>query len=66
MGTEIHGAARLKIKESDRLQATADLLNRLGGQVTILEDGLRIQPVERPTGIEPVQVTNESIVYNFS
>ena len=48
--SEIHGAARLKIKESDRLQATADLLNRLGGQVTILEDGLRIQPVERLHG----------------
>lgn len=48
--SEIHGAARLKIKESDRLQATADLLNRLGGKVAILEDGLRIQPVERLHG----------------
>lgn len=42
----IHGAARLKMKESDRLLATAELLNRLGGTVTPFADGLQIEPVE--------------------
>jgi 3-phosphoshikimate 1-carboxyvinyltransferase len=46
----ISGAARLKIKESDRLLATSDLLNRLGGNVTPFADGLRIQPVEQLHG----------------
>lgn len=40
--TVIHHAERLKIKESDRLQTTSELLTSLGGRVTIAEDGLRI------------------------
>ena len=38
----ITGAARLRIKESDRLQAMAKVLRALGGDVEELPDGLRI------------------------
>ena len=40
--THIYGAARLRIKESDRLQSVTDTLNSLGGQAEILPDGLLI------------------------
>lgn len=40
----IYNAKRLKIKESDRLTATAALLNGLGGDVTVTDDGLIIRP----------------------
>lgn len=40
--TEIRGAARLRIKESDRLASVAETLRALGGRVDILPDGLRI------------------------
>ncbi len=40
--TVIRGAARLRIKESDRLQTVAQTLNDLGGSVTITADGLII------------------------
>lgn len=43
--TRITGAERLRIKESDRLETTADLLNTLGGNVTVHPDGLEIHPV---------------------
>lgn len=41
--SEIYNAARLKIKESDRLAATAQALNSLGGKVTPTDDGLVIE-----------------------
>lgn len=40
--TVITGAARLRLKESDRLAATANLINCLGGQCAVTEDGLVI------------------------
>ncbi len=40
----IFNAERLRIKESDRLAACADMLNNLGGNVTVTPDGLKIQP----------------------
>lgn len=46
-GTEkslIYNAERLRIKESDRLAACADMLNNLGGNVTVTPDGLEINP----------------------
>lgn len=48
--TRIVNAARLRIKESDRLQTTAALLNALGGKVTELPDGLEITGVSTLTG----------------
>lgn len=40
--THIINAARLRMKESDRLAAVAQVLNTVGGQVTELPDGLVI------------------------
>lgn len=40
--TVITGAGRLRAKESDRLQTTADTLNALGASVTVTKEGLRI------------------------
>lgn len=44
------GAARLRLKESDRLSATAGELNRLGANITELEDGLIIRQVDQLHG----------------
>lgn len=46
----IINAARLRIKESDRLKAVADVMNRLGGRVSELPEGLVIHGVEKYTG----------------
>ena len=43
--TQIVNAARLRLKESDRLKSTANLLRALGGQVEEKEDGLVITGV---------------------
>lgn len=40
--TRIYNASRLRLKESDRLQTTKDLLCALGADVKITEDGLLI------------------------
>ena len=46
----ITNAARLRIKECDRLAAMAQSLNALGGKVTEREDGLIIEGVEALEG----------------
>ena len=43
--TRVENASRLRLKESDRLQSTANLLRALGGQVEEKEDGLVITGV---------------------
>lgn len=43
--TKIINAARLRIKESDRLTSSANLLNTLGGSVNELFDGLEIKGI---------------------
>ena len=48
--TKITRAERLRLKESDRLAAMAQGLNRLGGRVRELPDGLEITGVERLRG----------------
>jgi 3-phosphoshikimate 1-carboxyvinyltransferase len=48
--TTIINGERLRFKESDRLMATADVLNRLGGKVTETADGLMIQGIKAFTG----------------
>ncbi|MBR1724519.1 MAG: 3-phosphoshikimate 1-carboxyvinyltransferase, partial [Ruminococcus sp.] len=50
--TRLTGAARLKIKECDRLAAMAESLNAVGGRVTELPDGLIIEGVEALRGGE--------------
>ncbi len=41
--TVIYNAQRLRLKESDRIESTADLLRAIGASVTKTEDGLRIK-----------------------
>ncbi|KNZ41418.1 3-phosphoshikimate 1-carboxyvinyltransferase [Acetobacterium bakii] len=48
--TRIINGERLRYKESDRLMATAEVLNALGGKVTETKDGLIIKGVEKLTG----------------
>jgi len=48
--TIIKNAARLRLKESDRLTATAQTLNALGAKVYEEADGLKIQGVPRLSG----------------
>ncbi|MDP4121187.1 MAG: 3-phosphoshikimate 1-carboxyvinyltransferase [Bacillota bacterium] len=48
--TKIIGAARLRLKESDRLNAIANALNALGGNVVETEDGLIIQGTSKLHG----------------
>ncbi len=46
----IYNAARLRIKESDRLESAASMINALGGDVRVTEDGLVIDPVKNMHG----------------
>lgn len=48
--TKIVNAQRLRIKESDRLKTTANLINNLGGNVKELSDGLEITGVNILSG----------------
>lgn len=50
--SEITNVARLRIKESDRLEAISTCLNRLGGKVTAFADRLEIHGVESLSGGE--------------
>ena len=47
----ITGAKRLKIKESDRLQTTSDMINTLGGKVTVTDEGLIIEHAKLTGGV---------------
>jgi len=51
-GSTVHitNAERLKIKESDRLDTTARMINNIGGKVEKTDDGLIISPVDGFTG----------------
>jgi len=48
--TTITGAARLRLKESDRLAAVCDVLGRLGADIRETDDGLLIQGGQRLHG----------------
>ena len=50
--SRIYNAARLRIKECDRLAAMEDCLNRIGGKISSTEDTLIIEGVESLTGGE--------------
>ena len=41
--TVLHGAAELRVKESDRIQVMADGLKTLGIACTVLDDGIEIE-----------------------
>ncbi len=48
--TRIYNAQRVRLKESDRLAAISDCLNRCGAKVTETEDGLLIEGVDSLKG----------------
>jgi 3-phosphoshikimate 1-carboxyvinyltransferase len=48
--TRIFNAGRLRMKESDRIQSTYDLITALGGDARITEDGLVIRGKEKLAG----------------
>jgi 3-phosphoshikimate 1-carboxyvinyltransferase len=41
--TEVHGAEELRVKETDRIEAVAKNLNRMGAQIETFPDGFRIR-----------------------
>lgn len=46
----LYDAARLKIKESDRLLSTSTALNSIGGNIEVFDDKLVIHPIKKFTG----------------
>lgn len=48
--TVIYNASRLKIKESDRILSTCDMISALGGNITPTDDGMIIYGVKALTG----------------
>ncbi|MDE6034302.1 MAG: 3-phosphoshikimate 1-carboxyvinyltransferase [Ruminococcus sp.] len=46
----IYNAQRLKIKESNRLETTSALINNIGGNAVVTEDGIIIRPTGNMTG----------------
>ena len=46
----IHHIGRLRIKECDRLKATVEVINQLGGQAIEMDDGMEITGVEKLQG----------------
>ena len=57
--SRITGAARLRLKESDRLAAMEETLNALGGDVTATEDSLIIKGKEKLRGGARVSAHND-------
>lgn len=51
-GLEFHGAAELRVKESDRIAAVAENLRRMGAEVEELPDGMRVGGRQRLRGAE--------------
>ena len=51
-GVSFHGAAELRVKESDRIGATAENLKRMGAEVEEFEDGLRVAGRQSLRGAE--------------
>lgn len=57
--SRLKGCARLKLKECDRLAATVNMLNQLGGNVRVLGDDMVIQGVESLKGGTAVDGCND-------
>lgn len=57
--THITGAARLRIKESDRLSAVTQVMNALGADIEELPDGLNIRGVDELRGGTAVDAHND-------
>lgn len=64
--SRIYNAARLRIKECDRLAAMEDCLNRIGGKVSSTEDSLIIEGVESFQGGEVVCYNDHRIAMSMA
>jgi len=64
--TVIRDAAELKIKECDRLSATAENLGRMGVKVGLLEDGLAIEGGKELNGADLMTYDDHRIAMAFS
>ena len=64
--TRIVGAARVRLKESDRLAAMAQNLNAVGGRVTETPDGLIIHGVDRLQGGAVLGYNDHRIVMSMA
>ncbi len=64
--TVIRDAAELKVKESDRLAATAENLKRMGIKCGLLEDGLAIEGKQDLSGADFVAYGDHRIAMAFS
>lgn len=64
--TRIYNAGRLRLKESDRLEAVARCLTLLGGRVEELPDGLIIEGVPKLTGGEVPGYHDHRIVMSMA
>ncbi|MGH8371429.1 MAG: 3-phosphoshikimate 1-carboxyvinyltransferase [Gammaproteobacteria bacterium] len=64
--TVLEGAAELRVKESDRLQAVADGLRALGVKVELWADGMRVTGVKTFTGGEVDSYGDHRIAMAFA
>jgi 3-phosphoshikimate 1-carboxyvinyltransferase len=64
--TEIRGAEELRVKESDRIEATAAGLRAMGAEVETLPDGFRIHGPQKLKGAVIESVDDHRIAMAFS
>jgi 3-phosphoshikimate 1-carboxyvinyltransferase len=64
--TEIRGAEELRVKESDRIEATAAGLRAMGAEVTTLPDGFRITGPQKLKGASIESHDDHRIAMAFS
>lgn len=64
--SRIYNAARLRIKECDRLAAMEDCLNRIGGKVSSTEDSLIIEGIESFNGGEVICYNDHRIAMSMA
>lgn len=64
--TEIRNVANLRVKETDRLAALHAELSKLGARVELRDDGLRIEPPERPAAAEIDTYNDHRMAMSFA
>lgn len=64
--SRIYNAARLRIKECDRLAAMEDSLNRIGGRITSTKDSLIIEGVDEFKGGEVICYNDHRIAMSMA
>jgi 3-phosphoshikimate 1-carboxyvinyltransferase len=65
-GISFHGAAELRVKESDRIAAVAENLGRMGAEVEEFPDGLRVKGRQSLRGAEIASHDDHRIAMAFA